>query len=114
MIYFLFDDVRKIKKIPLSLCNVQHQFIWHFDKKKKGSFLVKSTYMVSTIPLAQMINAQNHPLPWSKIWSLDIPPKIKHFFWKACNNVIPVKKNLVKRNINTPFFPNVHVMHKLE
>lgn len=81
---------------------------------KKGIFLVKSTYMVSTIPPAQMINAQNHPLPWSKIWSLDIPPKIKHFFWKACNKVILVKENLVKRNINTPLFPNVHVMHKLE
>lgn len=39
-------------------------------------------------------------LPWNKLWNLKIPPKIKNFSWRACNETIPMKVNLNKRKIN--------------
>ncbi|XP_023633818.1 uncharacterized protein LOC111829312 [Capsella rubella] len=33
------------------------------------------------------------------IWSLHVPPKIKHFWWKVLHNALPVTGNLALRNI---------------
>ena len=36
---------------------------------------------------------------WRKIWKLNIPPKIKHFLWRALINSLPTKLNLKKRGV---------------
>lgn len=38
---------------------------------------------------------------WSKIWSLDVPHKIKVFLWRFCRNNIPVRNLLRHRGIHT-------------
>lgn len=35
--------------------------------------------------------------PWSKIWGLDIPNKVKHFLFRFMNNMLPCRRNLAKR-----------------
>lgn len=30
---------------------------------------------------------------------MDVPNKVKHFAWKACRNILPMKENLWKRKI---------------
>ena len=36
---------------------------------------------------------------WRKIWSLDVPNKVKHFIWRACKNSPPTKCNLVRLRV---------------
>ena len=36
---------------------------------------------------------------WPIIWKLRIPNKIKAFGWRACNEILPTRLNLSKRNI---------------
>lgn len=38
---------------------------------------------------------------WKKIWSLNVPAKVKHRTWHACQNSLPTKTNLVKHNVFT-------------
>ena len=33
------------------------------------------------------------------VWSLNLPNKIKHFVWKACNGILPTKDSLFHRKI---------------
>lgn len=37
---------------------------------------------------------------WKFIWNLQIPPKLKHFWWKACGNYLATKENLHRRKWN--------------
>lgn len=36
---------------------------------------------------------------WNDIWSATTHEKIKHFIWKSCHNVIPVKDNLWRKTV---------------
>lgn len=36
---------------------------------------------------------------WKSIWGLESPPKMKHFLWKACKNILLVKERLLHRHI---------------
>lgn len=45
-------------------------------------------------------NNSQRNFPWGKLWQLNILPKIKDFIWKACNNALPTRDNLIKGNIN--------------
>ena len=36
---------------------------------------------------------------WAKLWNLHVPTKIKVFGWRACQDILPTRANLVKRKI---------------
>ena len=36
---------------------------------------------------------------WAKLWKLKVPNKIKVFKWRACQNILPTRINLVRRRI---------------
>ena len=37
---------------------------------------------------------------WKSIWKLVCPGKIKHFFWRACRNILPTNYCLAKRKVS--------------
>lgn len=86
-----------IKSIPLSSSSQVDTLIWPFTLS--GQYTVKSGYRFL------QDNAENSQAPaqdsafWKKIWSLEVPSKLKNFVWHACKEALPTKRNLNKRKI---------------
>ena len=36
---------------------------------------------------------------WKHIWQISVPPKVRHFVWRACRDILLTKRNLVQWNI---------------
>lgn len=94
------EDVEVIMKIPLSKVNMQDVWIWHYDKE--GNYSVKSGYKLymnlSFCGASPSDNRQSKV--WKRLWQLKIPPKIRLFLWKAFQNCILTKANLIQRGMD--------------
>ncbi|XVF66423.1 hypothetical protein PTKIN_Ptkin10aG0034300 [Pterospermum kingtungense] len=42
------------------------------------------------------------PGSWTKLWSLQVPSKIKHFLWKACRGCLPIKEAFQEHGVSIP------------
>lgn len=36
---------------------------------------------------------------WLAVWQLPVPPKLQHFIWKGCKNILAVRYNLQRRGV---------------
>ena len=45
-------------------------------------------------------DAQDQRL-WKRLWSLNVPPKVRTFMWRACCNVLPTKSNPTQWKVQT-------------
>ena len=68
---------------------------------KNDTYSTKSAYclLAETSAAAKLgsLNPQAYKAFWQKLWNLDVPNKVRHFMWKACNESLPTKMNLFKR-----------------
>lgn len=97
---FLNQDIDLIKQIPLSLRRPVDSLYWW--PAKDGKYTVKSAYWLGSLNHIQHWELTHGPEVsdrWSKIWSLDVPPKLKHFVWRAVGGCLAVKETLGKRHI---------------
>ena len=98
---FLPLKANLILGISLSHHPAQDKIIW--PHTPIGTFFIRSAYHF-------LLN--NHygdrPGPsnsssslglWKKIWDFPIPPKIRHFLWRACREALPTKSNLRRQKI---------------
>lgn len=75
--------------------------IWR--SSNKGHFTVKYPYHLEV----EIINRKNGEISngntelnyWKMTWKLNVPGFVKHFTWKACNDLLPTKVNLYKRMV---------------
>ncbi|KAK3228205.1 hypothetical protein Dsin_008067 [Dipteronia sinensis] len=97
--YFLLEEAELILSIPLSVHPKRDSVLWNFDRK--GSFTVKSAYRVAISAMrsyeASCSSGSHHW--WKKLWSLQLPNKIKIFCWRACHNILPTKNLLYRKGI---------------
>lgn len=85
----LFSDRDRslILCVPISLSKGNDAPFW--SGEKDGHYSVKSAYRFM---LGEwQMGDDSH---WTKMWSLDIPPKVKNFFWRVCTNTLPTKDAL--------------------
>ena len=43
--------------------------------------------------------AKMHRSTWNMVWSLNVPPKVRTFIWRACTNCLPTRDNLHCRRV---------------
>ena len=99
-------DVSKILNIRPSWFGAQDVLFWF--PSKSGHYTVKTGYYIqramdketrqNQVPLSSQ--SQLHHKLISKVWKLNLPPKLKIFWWKILHNGLPVADNLRKRGIN--------------
>ena len=101
---FIWVDVERILKIPLSP-NMTEDFVaWQYTKS--FSFSVRSAYYVEW---EHQFGAQTrwgdgqgaiHANPvWDILWKLQIPSKVKIFAWRALHGIVPGMSILANRHI---------------
>ena len=37
---------------------------------------------------------------WKKLWTLNVPPKVRTFMWRACSKNLPIRDNLCRRKVH--------------
>ena len=90
-------DVQSILSIPLSSCLPRDRLVWAYTPK--GKFTVRSAYKTAldeamNSGVGEPSNGDTHRKFWRKIWSLNMPNKVRSFAWRACQNILPTKANL--------------------
>ncbi|KAK9733301.1 hypothetical protein RND81_04G058600 [Saponaria officinalis] len=85
------DDIKLVRELLISTrLHVDTLFWW---PSSNGIFSVKSAYYLgmrgrlSGVSLAPSV-LENQDGVWKRIWGLKIPPKLSHFSWRACVNIL--------------------------
>ncbi|KAL7239039.1 hypothetical protein ACSBR2_005020 [Camellia fascicularis] len=91
-----------IRSIPISCEDQADVVIWHYTPK--GNYEVRSGYHIAIqdslqfdSKLAASLSFSPPASLWSFIWSLNIPLKVRHFWWRVCQNKLATKENLFRR-----------------
>ncbi|XP_028076555.1 uncharacterized protein LOC114278664 [Camellia sinensis] len=94
-------DFANIISIPISVKDKTDSLVWHFSPK--GNYEVKSRYhlAINEQRCGNGTTASSSSQPscelWKFIWSLNIQPKLCHFWWRVCRNKLATKENLHRR-----------------
>ena len=98
---FLPHDATTIMGIPLSSHPQSDCLVW--GGTRNGRYAVRSGYHLLIHERAQADPGPSDTTAmtnlWHSIWSLQIPPKTRHFLWRACHESLPTRRNLHHRYI---------------
>ena len=99
---FVQHEAEVIKAIPISSHLPEDKLIWAWSNN--GVFSVKNAYWVACQTLvaefsSSSFDGNQERSFWKHLWQINVPHKIRHFAWKACQDILPLKTNLVKRNV---------------
>lgn len=92
------EDAKLIKRIHPRIMASPDSPIWIHTRH--GQYTVKSGYhqlTKSTNTMSDDIIRFNKLC--SSLWTLNIPPKIKHFWWRVLHNALPVADTLIRRRL---------------
>lgn len=92
------EDILRIKLGNLSS---RDKLVWKENKAKV--FSVKTAYQVAL--WLHHPHVGEHSLAtmdqkiWKRIWSINVPPKVGTFVWRACFYILPTKANLFHKKV---------------
>jgi hypothetical protein len=101
---FISVDPAAILRIPL---RPNAEDWWAWESEKHGEYSVKTAYR-------KLADAQQQGEPttlggsgdasWNRIWKLNVPPKVKVFWWRVLHEFLPAKSVLYQRHIEQTAF----------
>ena len=98
---FINFEAETILSIPLSISMPLDRLVW--SATSNGKFTVKSAYQLAM----DMHNAEQERTSeasgqrqlWKSVWSAVVPNRIKNFVQRACQNILPKKSTLYRRQV---------------
>ncbi|KAG7547813.1 Ribonuclease H domain [Arabidopsis suecica] len=92
------EDIPIIQRIRPRVIRSPDEPTWIYTKN--GQYSVKSGYHQLSKPDLEFPSQLPSNMDiWKAIWALNVPPKLKHFWWKIIHNALPVADNLAHRHI---------------
>ena len=82
---------------------MQDSLVWLFTKN--GRYSVKFRYHVAKLLKMEESSSRKTSMQrastslWSRVWKARVPNKVKLFSWRACQNILPTRDNLVRRRV---------------
>lgn len=96
---FILLDADAICKIPIGRGAEDG---WAWAPEKNGQFSVRSAYRTLLALKRQgeyaSTSLQEHGF-WRKLWRMEVPPKIRNFWWRVIHGFIPCQEVLRNRHI---------------
>lgn len=102
---FWEEDAKMILSIAVAAHDTQDVRVWHYTKH--GTFLVKTVYYIAQHIRQQDLYARkgspssSEDFNWDSVWKINLPNKIKVFFWRLLKLALPVLQNLYKTHVVT-------------
>ena len=93
---FTQEDADLIKHLPLARMASEDSLFWPFSRN--GIYNCKSGYQFLKAEEnhgGTEANVEQEKALWKAIWVLQTPNKMKNHIWRACQNSLPTKENLV-------------------
>lgn len=93
------DEARVVCSLSLSKSGMPDKQIW--GSAKDGLFSVRSAYYleVGRKRRERRDKSDGTRFDWKLIWNLNVPGVVKVFLWKALNDCLPTRRNLLKRRV---------------
>jgi ribonuclease HI len=98
---FCDADVKAISCVP-----VGHLVddVWAWDGERNGVFSVRSAYRLlcagASMTSGESSSLGNSDPCWKALWKMNVPPKIKVFWWRVIKNYMPCKDVLHGRHMD--------------
>jgi ribonuclease HI len=92
-------DVATVTAIPIGRFTEDY---WAWTQEKSGTFSVRSCYRLLSASRRMIDVSSSHgaALPiWKKLWRLDVPPKVRTFWWRVINEFVPCRQILHRRHM---------------
>lgn len=93
---FNHRDAAEIRRLPINLLNREDEPIWRYSKN--GNYTVRSAYYQLMEHIVDN-NDLKEPGNWKKLWSLNVPNKVRIFIWRLLRGCLPVRGRLVQRGV---------------
>lgn len=96
---FIPVDAVAILRTPVRL---QEEDRWAWEPEKHGEYTVKSAYRKLADAQSQddLVQPQgSEDASWRRIWNLDVPPKVRVFWWRVLHEFLPAKAILNRRHV---------------
>ncbi|CAN0906681.1 Putative ribonuclease H protein At1g65750 [Linum grandiflorum] len=93
---FTDRDVACIRRMQAPSGNEADGIIWQFSRD--GRYTVRSAYRLGMEVLVDDTSL-HQPGEWSLLWSLAIPPRMRHFLWRVARDVLPTRGALRRRRL---------------
>ncbi|CAD6268376.1 unnamed protein product [Miscanthus lutarioriparius] len=97
-------DANAILRIPLRMQDGEDWWAWELEKH--GEFSVKTVYRKLASMHQQAIETPETSGDefWKKTWKLNVPPKVKVFWWRVLHEFLPAKSELNRWHIEPTVF----------
>ena len=100
---FMHATQNDILRIHLSNTQTRDKLSWKENKAQR--FTVKTAYHVA-LRLHRVVGVEHSTVGeekgfWNKIWKMNVPPKVRNFVWRACNDILPTCANLYRKKVYT-------------
>ncbi|CAN1222090.1 Putative ribonuclease H protein At1g65750, partial [Linum grandiflorum] len=87
-----------VLQIPFRDMEEADKLIW--SSSRDGNFTIKAGYAcwLKDFLSANSVAGRGLPEIWRNLWSICIPPKVKHFMWQFLHNKLPTGNKMSKRS----------------
>ena len=91
------EEAKLIKKIPLSCFASEDILYWPYSSN--GLYNCKLGYKFLKMEEELMDRAHDSTIDedtqvWKRMWSMNVPQKVKTLLWRACREAMPTKCSL--------------------
>jgi hypothetical protein len=78
-----------------------------WDQERHGCYSVKSAYKLLFNGKSEGVHNQQPSSSSDRLWKLEIPPKVRVFWWRVLHEFLPAKQILWRRHIEPVAFCEV-------
>ncbi|CAN1182987.1 Putative ribonuclease H protein At1g65750 [Linum perenne] len=86
--------------LPGGCLGKKDEVVWHFGKD--GTYSVRSGYHVLMERIVDLSYLRVNG-DWSKLWKVDLPPRMSNFVWRLAREILPTRTALQRRGMTVPY-----------